>query len=106
MDRNYVEEHNLVERYRRGELSDSERAEFEAYFIDKLGLLETLELDHLLGLGFDCKQETAVRPAPRARHPWELPLAAGFLLMFGTSLVYNLQLTQENNAYEDAQCVC
>ncbi|MEM8815770.1 MAG: hypothetical protein AAGE85_08070 [Pseudomonadota bacterium] len=102
MDRDFIERHKLVERYRQGELSVEEQAEFEAFFIDNDELLETLELDQLLESGMIAGLK---QPGGREARPlsgWQLPIAAGVLLLLGISLFYNVQLSNENRDYEAA----
>ncbi|MEO1245661.1 MAG: hypothetical protein AAFX56_08235 [Pseudomonadota bacterium] len=102
MDRHFVERHKLVERYRQGELSVEEQAEFEAFFIDNDELLETLELDQLLESGMIVDSKQPVGRELWSLRGWQLPVAAGVLLLLGVSLFYNVQLSGENRDYEAA----
>lgn len=48
IDKAYIEENNVINKYVNGKLSAEESAEFEAYFIDKPELLEQIELELVL----------------------------------------------------------
>ncbi len=102
MDREYIEKHNIVERYRRDDLSDDELAQFEDFAIDKPDLLETLELDHLMSLGIteELRQITPFKSPPRP--VWQLPMAASVLLMLGASIFFNIHLLNKSSDFENA----
>lgn len=55
MDRNYVNDNQIVDRYLRDDLSEDERAEFEAFFLSDKETLAELELAEKLQTGMrDC----------------------------------------------------
>ncbi|MGI9343345.1 MAG: hypothetical protein ACR2QV_10870 [Gammaproteobacteria bacterium] len=65
MDRNFVNENQLVDRYLRDELSDDERADFEAFFLSDKETLAELELAEKLQIGLrECADRGLVEAAP------------------------------------------
>lgn len=91
MNHRHVEEHNLVERYVLGRLSEEEQASFEDHFADCRQCQEQLELAEDLAAALPRaaapatspetrRSRTAVaapHPRPAQVRPWALPLAAG-----------------------------
>ncbi len=94
MDRSYVEDNQLVEKYLSGKLPADVRADFEAFILDKPDLLEHLEIETILATGIqevDPANRSFTRTGnsqPAAR--W-LPIAAVFAFVaFGGSLIANV----------------
>ena len=90
MDRAYVEQHDIVERYRLGQLTPSEMADFEAMLLDDPAILDELELDFLMAEGMRSTRDAVDRPVKRPS--WQLPMAASVLVALGASLLLNLHL--------------
>jgi hypothetical protein len=66
MDRNFVNENQLVDRYLRDELAADERAEFEAFFLADKETLAELELAEKLQIGMrECADRGLLDAAPQ-----------------------------------------
>lgn len=66
MDRAYIEQNNVVQRYRSGKLTAEENEAFEVYLLDKPTLVEELELDAILADGLS---KSALAPHNNVQQP-------------------------------------
>jgi len=67
MDRNFVNENQLVDRYLRDELAEEERAKFEAFFLSDRETLAELELAEKLQIGLrECADRGLLDKASQA----------------------------------------
>jgi hypothetical protein len=96
MDRNSLEEQTrLVSRYVAGDLSRSERAEFEAWLVASPELAAEVEMERRLrrGISSAARRGWLNRKAPALRPPqrrWQMALAASVLLAVGAGLLLSL----------------
>ena len=103
LDRNSLDEQTrLVARYVAGDLSRSERAEFEAWLVASPELAAEVEMERRLRRGMASAarrgwlKRRAPENAPRARH-WPLALAASVLVAVGLTLSLGLPLGQTDD---------
>lgn len=80
MDRQYIDDHHIIERYLDDQLPDDEREAFEAYYVTRPEIVQQIELAVRVKLGFaklerDGALEPLLRPE-KARSPSWLKLAA------------------------------
>ncbi len=99
MDREYIKENHIADRYLRGDLTDEETARFEEYFLSDPDVLDELELTEKLRQGLEdvTTVESVRHPEPESARPWSLfrtpqyAAAATVLLLVSmtvTSLLY------------------
>ncbi len=106
MDREHIEKHDLLNRYRRGELPITERAELEEFILDQPDLVEQLELDMMIESGL--RDATVASIGAVAKRPvitgWRrlLPIAASAAyLLLAASIILNIYLATENTMLRD-----
>src|SRR6187397_1125503 len=93
LDRNSLEEQTrLVSRYVAGDLSRSERAEFEAWLVASPALASEVEMERRLrrGIASAARRGWLKRPAPRKTmlgHRWHLAIAASLLMVMAVGWV-------------------
>jgi hypothetical protein len=96
LDRNSLEEQTrLVSRYVAGDLSRSERAEFEAWLIASPELAAEVEMERRLrrGMASAARRGWLNRPTPQQRAPsrrWQMAIAASALLSVGLAVMLAL----------------
>jgi hypothetical protein len=102
IDRNPLEEQaRLVARYVAGDLSRSERAEFEAWLVASPELAAEVEMERRLRRGIASAarrgwlpQQESVAPPPRSRHRaqrWQIAAAASVLLTVGLGISLSMR---------------
>ncbi len=99
MDKEYIEDNGIANKYLRGELTAEELEDFEVYIIDKPELLEELEVDELLDHHLPLTMSVS-RQASSKLFSWlTQPLAASFttlvICVFG--FISYLQLDNSGN---------
>lgn len=113
MDRNYVSENQVVDRYLRDELTDEERDAFEEFYLSDQQTLAELELAEKLQLGLKDCAERGLLPTP-ARSGWlqravlspQWAAAASVLLVFSLGYSgYLYRQTQGDAAIAATQLV-
>jgi hypothetical protein len=107
MDRQYIREHQVIERYLKGQLSSTEEQEFEEAYLADQELLDELELVERLGDGLK-RHGTSAALAPRRSAPWlrtlaSPQLAAAASILFVVSLVFTGALYRENLSLRQGQ---
>ena len=96
LDRNSLEEQTrLVSRYVAGDLSRSERAEFEAWLIASPELAAEVEMERRLrrGMASAARRGWLNRPTPQQQAPsrrWQMAIAASALLSMGLAVMLAL----------------
>jgi hypothetical protein len=94
MDRNYVSENQIVDRYLRDELTEQEQAEFEAFYLSDQETLAELELAEKLQLGLRASAEQGAlppvaRPNPFRRFITSPQWAAAASVLLVVSMAYS-----------------
>jgi hypothetical protein len=106
MDRQYIRDNGLVERYLQGRLTADEAAAFEEAYVGDAELLQELEAAALLRRGFaahDAAERSAPAPSAAARSPTGRSAAApryalAASLVAGVALAFSTYLFVENGA--------
>jgi hypothetical protein len=79
MDRRYIDDHHIVERYLADQLTDAEREAFETYYIEHVDAVRDLEATARLKVGLmqlrDAGELTPLLQPPAPKW-WQRPLAA------------------------------
>src|SRR5690349_13855222 len=107
LDRNALEEQTrLVSRYVAGDLSRSERAEFEAWLIASPELAAEVEMERRLrrGMASAARRGWLDRSAPARQvnqRRWQMALAAGLVLALG--LTFTLSLPRSDTPGDSQQ---
>jgi hypothetical protein len=106
MDRQYIRDHQVIERYLKGKLSAAEEQEFEEAYLADPKLLDEIELVERLGDGLK-RHKASGAIAPRGGTAWfralaspQLAAAASVLLV--VSLVLTGALYRENASLRDS----
>ncbi len=94
MDRQYISDHNVIERYLAGQLSGAEEQAFEEAYLEDAGLLDELQAAERLRDGIR-KQS---RWSPILRSPYYAAAASALLAI---SLVFSGELYRENAALRE-----
>ena len=103
MDREYIIENQVIERYLQDHLSDDEQAAFEAAYVSSPELLDDLEAASRLQQGLrDLAILEGAKPSPRQRSRWpavfrmpQYAMAASVALLVSVALIGTL-LQQQN----------
>jgi hypothetical protein len=108
MNRQYIRDNQVVERYLQGRLTDDEKAAFEEAYLGDAELLQELETADLLRRGLEAhdaaqrreqRPSAAARNAAAPRYALAASLVAGIALSFSSYLfVENRELRSENVA--------
>ncbi|MFW2403681.1 MAG: hypothetical protein ACN4GT_02865 [Gammaproteobacteria bacterium] len=106
MDRNYVIENEIVDRYLRGELSDDESAAFEEFYLSDRATLAELELAEKLeaGLRGAAEQGRLDVPPPQGRFARALTSpqwAAAASVLLVCSLGFNVFMQRQTGGAPD-----
>jgi hypothetical protein len=102
MDRQYIEEHGVIERYLHGKLTHDEQQAFEEAYLADPELLEQLELAERLQQGLIDVARTGRQGGPQPK-AWlasfaSPPFAAAASIVLVVSLVFSGMLYRENSA--------
>jgi hypothetical protein len=107
MDRHYIRDHQVIERYLKGELSPAEEQDFEETYLADQALLDEIELVERLGGGLK-QLKTRGEIAPSRTAGWfrvfaspQFAAAASVLLV--VSLVFSAALYRDNLSLRQAQ---
>lgn len=93
MDRNYIDDHNIVARYLADQLSDEERAAFEAYYLQHPEVVQEMEATARFKNGlFALQRKQALEPLLQtaARPPFNMRLAAALAAISITALLVTI----------------
>ena len=103
MDRDYIEQHDILDRYRRNQLTPEMRIEFEEYILDKPDLIEQLELDMLFESGLQGQTAGSLKEASASSiRPRGLFFAASAAFsLLAASVVLNFLQNSENRRLTD-----
>jgi hypothetical protein len=113
MDKKYIDDNNIKNKYLRGLLTPDEIIQFESYLMDKPTLVEELELDDVFFRVMPRSQKLQVSPSPRIWGFLNIPLRSalapiviclfviplGLVAVFtepGTSSIQPVFLTNDN----------
>lgn len=106
MDRNYIQDHQVIERYRQGRLPEAELEAFEVYLIDHPDLAIELEADDRLTAGLadlDTGGELEQFRGARERTGWlsSPQYAAAASVLLAVSLMFSGWLYQDKQRLEE-----
>ena len=100
MDRHYIRDHQVIERYLKGELSAAEEQDFEETYLADQALLDEIQLVERLGTGLKRLQATGGIAAPRAASRLRFfaspQFAAAASVLLVVSLVFSAALYRDN----------
>ena len=100
MDRHYIRDHQVIERYLKGKLCAAEEQNFEETYLGDQELLDEIELVERLGGGLKRLEAaggiTAPRPISRLRFLASPQFAAAASVLLVVSLVFSAALYRDN----------
>jgi hypothetical protein len=97
MDRRYIDDHHIVERYLADQLTDAEREAFETYYVEHVDAVRDLEATARLKVGLmqlrDAGELTQLLQPPSPKW-WQRPLAAMAAIAIVTVAISTFLLPQ------------
>lgn len=89
MDREFIEQHDIAQRYLHGRLTPEEAEEFEVYLMDNPEMIEELELDSIFVSHTASLKNLEQKPAPWWAWFWQKPAGASFsTLCFSVGIMW------------------
>ncbi len=87
MDANFIEEHQFIERYVGGELSEAELNDFEVYMLDNPEVIDSIEAQRILQAARSGEELAAHTKQQKPKRSWQ-PLAIAAVVMLGVGVVF------------------